>query len=502
VKPLFSPEDPIAGRYRVVRFIASGGMGEVYEAQDLELQMRVALKIIRPEIAHDVHTIERFKREIRLARKVTHPNICSIFDVSHCQVPSHSDPEAPGAEIPFLSMELIEGETLGSRLWREERLSVDEALPLLRQIVAALAAAHRCGVVHRDLKSENVILVPLPEGGDRLVLTDFGLAYDSLPGRDLRQSLTGLGNLAGTPAYMSPEQVEGGEISAATDIYALGIVMYEMVTGVRPFDGGLPMQVAMRRLQEEPPSPRIHVPELDPGWESVILRCLRRLPEERFASVEAVLEGLESKAGPTPRERRRRAGILAAVLSGAMLLGVLCGYWLDEARPRPGAEAQAVGQQVQRRSVAVLGLENLSGSPDVQWLSEALAEMLTAELAGLGAAPRQGVLRSIRELGLDEAGGLGPAELRRLQARLGADVLVMGSYLVLEAPRDGLKPGRRIRLDLRLQDARSARILASSARTGALQELFSLVTQAGAGLRERLEAWPPAAEQLKPGSSE
>jgi len=228
-RSVFSPQDVVSGRFKIVRFIGKGGMGEVYEAQDLELRVRVALKAIRPEISSDPVTISRFRHEIQLARKVTHPNVCRIFDLGHHSLSS-------GVEITFLTMELLEGETLAERLRRQVRLPTEEALPLVEQMAEALAAAHEARVIHRDFKPSNVILVP-SETKTRAAVTDFGVAraLEPIASEAFSGLLTTPDQLVGTPPYMAPEQLEGSEATPATDFYALGLVMYEMVTGKLPF---------------------------------------------------------------------------------------------------------------------------------------------------------------------------------------------------------------------------------------------------------------------------
>src|SRR5262245_36100641 len=217
----FHPEQVVAERFRIVRYIARGGMGEVYEAEDLRLKERVALKTIRPEIARDSAAMVRFERELRLARKVTHRNVCRLFDLQ-----TH---RSEGQEVTFLSMELLSGVTLSDHLESKGRLTEREAMPLVRQMCAALGAARDAGVVHRDFKSANVLLCG-PAEKLRVVVTDFGLAQQSDSGnsKDRDTSITAPGKLVGTPAYMAPEQLENKELSSATDLYALGLVMYEM----------------------------------------------------------------------------------------------------------------------------------------------------------------------------------------------------------------------------------------------------------------------------------
>ena len=250
-------------------------------------------------------------------------------------------------------MEYLEGETLSQRIKTGGRLSLADALPVVRQMAAALQAAHDAGIVHRDFKSSNVILVPA-KGGPRVVVTDFGLARAPTDGADSSSgSLTGSG-LVGTPYYMAPEQVRGGKIGPSADLYALGIVLYEMVTGRLPFGGDSPLSIAVKRLNERPPPPRQVVPDLDPRWEATVLRCLEMDPADRFASANDVVRSLEGEAVTQGRRTRRR--VVAAALAGLVVAG-LGGLWVARVTrgPRP-PEAEATRM---RRSVAVLGFKNL-----------------------------------------------------------------------------------------------------------------------------------------------
>jgi eukaryotic-like serine/threonine-protein kinase len=286
--PELIPGQVLAGRWHVVRFLAQGGMGAVYEAEDLKLGGRVALKTLRRQLAAEAAAAERFRREILLSRRVTHANVCRIFDFGE------------HGRVQFLTMELLEGETLAARLRRAGRMSEAEALPLVRQMAAALAAAHDTGVVHRDFKCANVILVPRRDAsasGVRVVVTDLGLARansaEDAAGESGLAGLSQAGIFIGTPEYMAPEQVEGLPAGPAADIYALGIVLYEMLTGSRPFTAETPMAAAVKRVLEPPTPPRRLVPSLDPRWEAAILRCLQRAPEARFAHVLQLLQALE-----------------------------------------------------------------------------------------------------------------------------------------------------------------------------------------------------------------
>ncbi len=288
--PSFFDDEVLAGRYRILRFIASGGVGEVYEAEDVESKQRVALKTVRREVSADPDIMERFRREVRYARRVDHPNVCRTFEIAE-----HTPSEGEGSTT-FLTMELLEGGTLEDLLSYMKRLDPDQVLPMAEQMVAGLAAAHSAGIVHRDLKAGNVMLVRSndPEYSVRVVLTDFGLAHGGLGESDSQEvsSLTRTGQIIGTPAYMAPEQLRGEKATEASDIYALGLLLYEMVTGARPFPGKNSFAAAVRRLEEDPAPPTDHLPALDSAWEKTILRCLARAPEDRFEAVGDILDGL------------------------------------------------------------------------------------------------------------------------------------------------------------------------------------------------------------------
>ena len=291
----FQAGSVLAERYRIVRFLAHGGMGEVYEAEDLELKESLALKTISPAAGatQDVATIDRFKREIALARAVTHPNVCRIFDLGQH---TYALPNGRRHKVTFLTMELLSGETLSARLRRRTRLSTAEALPLVQQMAAALDAAHQAKVVHRDFKCENVFLVPVDDHF-RAVVTDFGVARGSDGADQFAAQVTGTG-IVGTPSYMAPEQVEGKPVTPAADVYALGVVIYEMLTGKLPFEGPTPLSTAVKRLQEDPPTPRVHVPDIPAPWEKAIMRCLARRPEDRFPTAGAVAAMLTAQTLP------------------------------------------------------------------------------------------------------------------------------------------------------------------------------------------------------------
>jgi serine/threonine-protein kinase len=315
------PGTVLAGRYRIVGLIGRGGMGEVYRADDLRLEQPVALKFLPHGLDEDGARLARFYREVRVARQVSHPAVCRVYDVG----------EAEGHF--FLSMELVDGENLASLLRRIGRLPPDKALDIARQLCAGLAAAHEKGVLHRDLKPANVML----DGQGNVRITDFGLAgiAESLRDEDVR---------SGTPRYMSPEQLQGREVTVRSDVYALGLVLYELYTGRRAFEGKTLAELVRKHREGLPIEPSLLVAGLDPAVERAILACLEDDPRRRPASalvVSAMLTGsdpLEAAiaAGETPspdlvaaageREGLRPAvgwGLLAFVLAGLVSMPYL-----------------------------------------------------------------------------------------------------------------------------------------------------------------------------------
>ncbi|HXU46823.1 MAG TPA: protein kinase [Thermoanaerobaculia bacterium] len=493
------PGDLLAGRFRIESFLGAGATGEVYEAEDSELGARVALKLLRPEIAEDPELRERFKREIHLARQVTHPNVCRLFDLFRDDaVRGRRAGDAAGRV--FVSMELLAGESLADRLDRTGRMTLQEALPLARQMAAALDAAHRARVVHRDFKSANVMLVG-NGGGPRAVVTDFGLARADLGGDGAEATtLTQDGSLLGSPAYMAPEQVLGEVASAASDLYAFGVVLYEMVTGHLPFEGGTAFQVALRRVREEPPSPKTFLPDLDPRWEREILACLARDPALRPQSAERVVRALAGEVAldplPGARTLRRRAGLVA---TGALLLAALGGLGIWTARQARneepvvsarGAPSVPSAPVARRTTVAVLGFQNLTGDPRASYLDHALGEMLPTEIAAGGrllVVPSEGVDRLKRDLSISAARTLENDTLARVRRTVGADLVVSGSYLAPPAEaRAG--PGREIRIDLAVQETATGEILAAWSDRANEAALLDLIARLGERLRRELRA--------------
>jgi len=315
-----------AGRYQVIEELGRGGMGRVYRVLDKKLGEEVALKLIKPEVASDEKTIQRFRNELRTARKIGHPNVTRMYDLG----------EDEGTH--YITMEYVRGEDLKSFIRRSGRLTVDKAITIAGQVCEGLAEAHRQGVVHRDLKPQNVMIDR--DGNARIM--DFGIAR-SLTGK----RITGEGAFIGTPEYMSPEQVEGKDIDQRSDIYSLGIVLYEMLTGRRPFEGDTALGVAVKQKSETPPDPKLFNPQIPDELNRVILRCLEKKKESRYQSAMDLLSDLEAvKKGLTMAEKTP----------------------VIEPKLRPDDKKKWQG------SVAVLPFANMSADPEQEYFCDGMAE--------------------------------------------------------------------------------------------------------------------------------
>jgi serine/threonine-protein kinase len=319
----FAPGTLLAGRYRVVARLGAGGMGEVYRADDLTLGQPVALKFLPAHLASDPDRLARFHKEVAAARRVAHPNVCRVYDIG-----GHEG-------LAFLTMELVSGEDLSSVLKRLGRVPEEKGVEIAWQLCAALAAVHDQGLLHRDLKPANVLL----DGQGKVRLTDFGLAgfADQLHDSEVR---------SGTPAYMAPEQQAGREVTVQSDLYALGLILYELFTGKHPFPARSRVEQARLHAEATPSKPSSHVRGLDPAVEKVILRCLEKDPRERPASARAVAAALPSGdplaaalalgETPSPQLVARSGGPgslappVALALYGCFLVGLLLNAWLND----------------------------------------------------------------------------------------------------------------------------------------------------------------------------
>jgi serine/threonine-protein kinase len=282
------------GRYRIVRKLGSGGMANVYLAEDEDLGRRVAIKILNDRYANDDLFIERFRREAKSAAALSHPNIVSVYDRG----------EAEGTY--YIAMEVIEGRSLKELIMTRGPLPIPQALAYTHEMLEALRFAHRHGIIHRDIKPHNILI------GERLKVTDFGIA------RAGASQMTEAGSIMGTAQYLSPEQARGAPVTAASDLYSVGIVLYEMLTGKVPFTGDSAIEIAMKHLNEPPKPPSKIRPEISEELDAVVLRALSKNPEDRYQTAEEFSEDLHRvEAGlPLAPETSEAA---TALLAGAAI---------------------------------------------------------------------------------------------------------------------------------------------------------------------------------------
>ena len=467
----------IGKRYRIVRLLGRGGMGAVYQARDGELQRDVALKLISPELATDEGVIERFKREIQLSSRITHKNVLRVYDLG----------EAEGTR--FLTMQFVAGEDLAGLVQREGRLSVERVIGIFRQICQGLAAAHEQNVVHRDLKPQNVMV----DRSGTVLLTDFGLAK-SLGAT----AMTQLGSVMGTPAYMSPEQVKGEEVDARSDIYALGVLLYELLAGTTPFAGGTIYEVMMRRLT----TPARPVTAINPSvpvyLRKILERCLATDPSSRYQTVEEVLTDLDAGSYTTNVrfELTRRRGFLkaaAGALAVAAVVAAVAGAWWV-ARHRPGPAAAGPP-----RSVLVADFVNSTGDPVFDGTLETAFTIALEDAAFITSFNRGAAKKAALQL---QPGTQGLAEpvARLVAAREGVGVVTSGSV-------ESRGSGYRVRV--RAEDAATGKEIVSvdadadgkNAVLGAVARLASRVRGA-LGDRTPESARLAAAETFSAGSFE
>ena len=367
---LFAPGELVLDRFRIIRLLGVGGMGEVYEAMDLELG-RVALKTIRADLAGSPDLLTRFKKEVQFARAVSGPHICRIYDLFLDRQPGKTRSRA------LLTMEYLDGVTLAEKLLQTGSLPWGEARSTALEICKGLQAIHEAGIVHRDLKTRNIMLVSR-NGSTRAVLMDFGLAREYAGAANATSiDLTNPGAIVGTPDYMAPEQFEGGQVSPATDIYAFGVVLYQLLTGEHPFAAATPIAAAVQRARRLKPPSSIQ-PKLPRRWDAIVAKCLEFKAEDRFQSADEVerelkllqLGSVQSIVAHATSFFRKFRAISALKLAFAILLaciliaGTALAVWRFYPRKQPFAST-SIEQITDSGDISAMAL-----SPDGKTLAE------------------------------------------------------------------------------------------------------------------------------------
>ncbi|MDH4197486.1 MAG: protein kinase, partial [Candidatus Aminicenantes bacterium] len=410
------------GRYRVIEEIGKGGMGRVYKVFDERIREKIALKLLKPEIAFEEKTVERFRNEIRIARRIVHRNVGRMFDLG----------EDDGTT--YITMEYVHGQDLKALVRQAEALPIGKAVSIARQVCEGLVEAHRMGVVHRDLKSGNIMIDK--EGNARIM--DFGIA------RSLHtESATADGSIVGTPEYMSPEQVDGRAVDERTDIYALGVILYEMVTGRVPFGGDTPLSIAFKHKTDKPPAPRETNPAVPPELDALILKCLEKDKADRYqttvelaAELAAIEQDYRTTEPSTVLKRPttlKKTATLRTLTTRLMRPKVLL--------PAAGAVGLAVvalltwvfirPAQAVTHSVAVVSFENQTGDPNLDYLQKAIPNLLISSLEqseSLSVASWDRLQDVVRQMGAENDAFIPTETAFEVCRQEGIETLVAGSY--------------------------------------------------------------------------
>jgi serine/threonine protein kinase/tetratricopeptide (TPR) repeat protein len=409
-----------ASRYQIIEELGHGGMGRVYRALDKKLNEEVALKLIKPEIALDKGTLERFQNELKVARKIGHRNVGRMYELMEDQ------------GLHFITMEYVPGQDLRGLIRQSKQLSIGTAVAIAREVNEGLAEAHRLGVVHRDLKPSNIIIDK--DGNARIM--DFGIAR-SLKGK----GITGAGVMIGTPEYMSPEQVEGKEVDQKSDIYSLGVILYEMTTGHVPFEGDTPFTIGVKHKSERPRNPRELNTQLPEDLSRLILRCLEKDKAKRYQTAEELrtdLEKVEQGLPTTERLAPKRKSITSKEITvkftpkklfipaaGLIVLGVIAIFlW----HPSPHKLVVSSGKP----SLAVLPFENYSGDVSLENWRYGFPELL---ITGLSSSKYLKVLRQdevngvLKKLNLSEGKALTSDNIKKIAQEAEVSSLLKASFV-------------------------------------------------------------------------
>ncbi|GHA76049.1 serine/threonine-protein kinase [Cognatilysobacter bugurensis] len=444
----------LAGRFRIESVLGIGGMGVVYRARDLSLDVPVALKLLRPELASRPDAFDRFRQELLTARQVSSPHVVRIHDLAQ-----------DGAQW-FITMDLIEGEGLDRRIDRDGPLAPDEALAIARQLAEGLGAAHARGVIHRDLKPANVLI----DRDGRAFITDFGVARSLASG-----GLTQTGSVVGTPDYLSPEQARGEAVDARSDLYALGLILYEMLTGAMPFAGGtVPEIIAQRMLRTPPPVTQLK-PATPPWIARLVDRLLRPQPAHRLQSAADVVHAIDRREVPRDWRPSRRGLVLAIAALVAIAIGIAAWQFIER---RPATVEVANVAPLHR--LLLLPLDTPTGALDAPRRAalDTLARDTLAAVPGLTIVDAERTFQAIRQLDPTGTSAVGADALRRI---VGADRTLK---IALE-PSDG-----GFRAVATLEQAGSAPAVASAAGADAAAALGALIEQPALARALRIPTTP------------
>ncbi|MCJ7580743.1 MAG: protein kinase [Candidatus Aminicenantes bacterium] len=464
-----------AKRYTIIEELGKGGMGHVYKASDTELGEKVALKLINPKIAADKKTIERFRNELKLARKIRHKNVCQMYDLNKEN------------EKYYITMEYVSGEDLKSFIRRSRELSIKGAISIARQVCEGLIEAHKHGVIHRDLKPSNIMIDR--DGNVRIM--DFGIA------RSLKsKGLTGVGIMIGTPEYLSPEQADGEDIDGRSDIYSLGVILYEIVTGQLPFQGDTPLSLAVKHRIEKPGNPRTINPQIPEVLSQIILKCLEKKKEDRYPTAENLLEELKNidikipstehaipRRKPTTSKEITVSFSLKKMLIPALIFATVVAAGL--LTWQLFLKGKTVSALSDKPSVCVLYFQNNSGDTSLDYLRRAIPELMITDLAEseyVRVLRLDEITSLLQSLNMDEDQTYSIEDIQELARRRGINHVIRGSYTKL---------GEIIRITTTLIDGESGETtLSISAQAEGPQDLSLRLDDLAKEIKAKIDVPP------------
>jgi len=450
-----------AERYEIIEELGKGGMGAVYRVEDTKAKEEIALKLIRPEIAADKKTIERFRNELTTARKISHRNVCRMFDLG----------EENG--VHFITMEYVPGEDLKS-LIKRVKIDIETSLELAKQICEGLSEAHRLGVVHRDLKPSNIMIDK--EGNARIV--DFGIARSHSS-----KDITGAGVIIGTPEYMSPEQVETKEVDQRSDIYSLGVILYEMMTGRIPFEADSPYAISVMHKSEIPKDPMEHNAQIPQDVNRAILRCLEKDKEKRFQSTDELHSELMRIGRATPSSEieipKQKPLFLILIILACVTIALV--VW------KPWSQNEAISALSSKPSLAVMYFKNNTGDENLEHWRSMLADLFIADLTQsryVDVLSGERLFQILNELNQLEAKSYSSEVLDQVAAKAGVNHILVGNYA---------KAGDTIRINVTLQDAHAGTTVSSEGVEGEGEEsIFPMVDELTKKIKMNFRVSPEA----------
>ena len=482
--PILETGAVLGGRYQILNILGVGGMGAVYQALDIELNRTIALKVIRPDLAGNQAIIDRFKQELILATQVTHRNVVRIYDLG----------EADG--MKFITMEFVEGQDLRSLIHERTKLAPDEAVEILRQVCMALEAAHAVGVIHRDLKPQNI----MRDNNGRIVVMDFGLAR-TLGGDGMTQS----GALVGTMEYMSPEQALAQELDQRSDIFSLGVIFYELLSGAIPFRADSALASLIKRTQERV----VPVSDLDATIpapiSAIVSRCLERDVEVRYQSATELLADLDAWQGKRPLSHApssarhtlsklgRKTNPMMLAGSGALALLLALGvgaYLVFRPSGSPGSKS-GVAYQTPALTLTAVPLRNASGDPKLDWLGAYVADTLSTDIgesSQLHTLPSARLHQVLADLQLVPGEAIDPDTLAHIVQLTNTDIAVSGQYIRL---------GEQIQINATVQDVKHDRTTTVTATASNEQNLPAAIDSLADQVRKSLNFSSNQVDQLK-----